>query len=342
MTGKYTYSLTKKEAELCVALAHLSAGLTEGTQRGEAYRLFHERLEKETARKDCKNVYISKKEKKLLSISILSYDMISKGRYVSLSNILGMQKLALNYNEIQKEARIVDSCMTKKVNIVTLREKLKTVPNTKDRKLYISDLHFFHTQLNVRMDMRRFPSVSKMNEYMIAQWNNRVTRNDEVYIIGDFSDGDGVQTNRILQKLNGKKYLIVGNHDSYTKRKGFDASAFEWIRPYAEIEDSGRIVILSHYPLFCYRWQYRKTDDGRPYSYMLYGHVHDTHDERLVNEFIKITRQTKVKSLYADNIQPIPCNMINCFCMFSDYVPLTLDEWIMMDKLRRKALGKDS
>lgn len=31
----------------------------------------------------------------------------------------------------------------------------------------------------------------------------------------------------------------------------------------------------------------------------------------------------------------IPCQMINCFCMFSDYIPLTLDEWIQLDKKRR-------
>mgnify|MGYP006967377812 CR=1 FL=1 len=30
--------------------------------------------------------------------------------------------------------------------------------------------------------------------------------------------------------------------------------------------------------------------------------------------------------------QSIPCNMINCFCMYSDYVPLTLDEWIELYK----------
>ena len=31
----------------------------------------------------------------------------------------------------------------------------------------------------------------------------------------------------------------------------------------------------------------------------------------------------------------IPCQMVNCFCMFSDYVPLTLDEWIQVDRKRR-------
>ena len=34
----------------------------------------------------------------------------------------------------------------------------------------------------------------------------------------------------------------------------------------------------------------------------------------------------------------IPSNMINCFCMYSDYTPLTLDEWITCDKKRRETL----
>jgi hypothetical protein len=30
--------------------------------------------------------------------------------------------------------------------------------------------------------------------------------------------------------------------------------------------------------------------------------------------------------------------MINCFCMYSDYVPLTLEEWIALDEKRRKEI----
>ena len=33
----------------------------------------------------------------------------------------------------------------------------------------------------------------------------------------------------------------------------------------------------------------------------------------------------------------LPCQMINCFCMYSDYTPLTLDEWIEADAKRRGA-----
>ena len=33
--------------------------------------------------------------------------------------------------------------------------------------------------------------------------------------------------------------------------------------------------------------------------------------------------------------------MINCFCMFSDYIPLTLDDWIRVDEKRREKVFSD-
>ena len=74
---------------------------------------------------------------------------------------------------------------------------------------------------------------------------------------------------------------------------------------------------------------------------MLYGHVHDTHDERLVHRFIRKTQAVKVLSKNITEPSPIPCNMINCFCMFSDYQPMTLDEWIEIDRKRRGKLDTE-
>ncbi|MGN0298426.1 MAG: phosphoesterase, partial [Lachnospiraceae bacterium] len=99
---------------------------------------------------------------------------------------------------------------------------------------------------------------------------------------------------------------------------------FEWVRDYAELHDNGRKVILSHYPIMCYNGQYRRSKNGNATTWMLYGHVHDTMDQRLMDQFIQITQQTLVRQ------QRIPCQMINCFCMYSNYVPLTLDEWIVL------------
>ena len=53
-------------------------------------------------------------------------------------------------------------------------------------RFYIADLHFFHTNMNYEMDMRGFENAEQMNEYMIARWNGRVRKNDEVMILGDF------------------------------------------------------------------------------------------------------------------------------------------------------------
>ena len=50
-------------------------------------------------------------------------------------------------------------------------------------RYYIADLHFCHENLNTRMDCRGFESGETMNEYMIAQWNSRVRKRDEVVII---------------------------------------------------------------------------------------------------------------------------------------------------------------
>lgn len=50
-------------------------------------------------------------------------------------------------------------------------------------RYYIADLHFFHEVMNHRMDNRGFSGVEEMNEYMIAKWNGKVRKNDEVFIV---------------------------------------------------------------------------------------------------------------------------------------------------------------
>ena len=212
---------------------------------------------------------------------------------------------------------------------------------TPARKLYFADQHFYHDRLCHMMDRREFSGFEEMNEYMVGQWNRKVTPKDEVYVLGDFSISRGEATNRILERLAGKIYLVTGNHDRYLEDKNF-VNRFRWVKPYAEIRDNGRTVILSHYPVFCYKGQYRRDKAGNPITYMLYGHVHNTHDELLVNRFIKETRMARVLSRHAEEPGPVPCNMINCFCMFSDYQPMTLDEWIRIDRKRRAGMDNET
>ena len=194
-------------------------------------------------------------------------------------------------------------------------------------RYYIADCHFFHGALNTKMDQRGFEDVESMNQYMINKWNAKVKSTDEVVIIGDFSWGKAEETNALLSKLRGRLYLIEGNHDRFLTNNNYDARRFVWIKPYAEMHDNGRKVVLCHYPIMCYNGQYRVDENGKPKTYMLYGHVHNTHDQRLLEKFQEMTRNTVVTG--PDGVERnIPCNMINCYCGYSDYEPRTLDEWM--------------
>lgn len=197
-------------------------------------------------------------------------------------------------------------------------------------RYYIADQHFYHKNLNHRMDNRGFSDVEYMNQYMIAQWNSKVKKNDEVVILGDFSLGNAYETGEVLKQLNGAKFLVAGNHDRFLSDKDFDRSLFKWVKPYAEMNDNKRKVVLSHYPIFCYNGQFKKDENGIPRTWMLHGHTHFTQDQILVEQFKEITRNFPRASRNSKD-EPAPMQMINCFCMLSDYVPLTLDEWIELE-----------
>ena len=196
-------------------------------------------------------------------------------------------------------------------------------------KLYISDLHFFHESLLNNLDNRPFSSVEDMNEYMVYKWNERVKSHDEVYVLGDLSFGNVEETTKLLNQLKGKLTLIMGNHDSFAKKTAFNSTRIREIKSYMEINDNNRRVILSHYPIMFYNGQFKQS------TYMLYGHVHNSFDEVLINDFIKLASSKKRPAKGFDSETTTPFNMINCFCMFSNYTPLSLDEWIELDRNRR-------
>jgi calcineurin-like phosphoesterase family protein len=82
----------------------------------------------------------------------------------------------------------------------------------------ISDTHFNHANILNFKDfsgnkVRPFESVEEMNETMIERWNEVVKPGDKIYHLGDvfFGPKDWIENN--WHRLNGKKRLIVGNHD---------------------------------------------------------------------------------------------------------------------------------
>lgn len=139
-------------------------------------------------------------------------------------------------------------------------------------KFFIADTHFCHKN-SIEFNNRPFCSIEEMNKTLINNWNNVVKSEDEVFILGDFLvRGSGTDANEILRKLNGKKYLIKGNHDHYVDDKEFDSSLFEWIKSYYVFKEDNMKIILFHYPILEWEGYYKQ-------SIHLYGHVHNNRSD---------------------------------------------------------------
>lgn len=122
---------------------------------------------------------------------------------------------------------------------------------------FIADTHFNDSNI-LRFENRPFGNVDEMNTSLVNQWNNIVTEDDTVYMLGDIGDV------KFLKHLNGKKYLIKGNHDTETNEFYRNAGFIE-VYDHPIILDS--FWILSHDILY--------VSDNTPYA-NLFGHVHNS------------------------------------------------------------------
>lgn len=106
----------------------------------------------------------------------------------------------------------------------------------------ISDTHFSHQNV-IRYENRPFKDAEEMDHYMIEKWNEVVSEDDLVFHLGDVVIGSAKRAQEVLTQLNGRKLLILGNHDHYTKTKwrklGFEPYTHYFFKEY----------VLTHKPL---------------------------------------------------------------------------------------------
>ena len=128
----------------------------------------------------------------------------------------------------------------------------------------VSDTHFGHTGVCrfTRNDgvtkLRPWDSAEEMDEAMVKAWNERVKPTDKVYHLGDVVIAR--KALKIMERLNGDKVLIRGNHDIY---KDEDYSKyFRSIRAYHVMNG----MILSHIPLH--------SDSMGRFGTNIHGHLH--------------------------------------------------------------------
>ena len=73
---------------------------------------------------------------------------------------------------------------------------------------FTADCHF-NAQRTIDISKRPFNSLEELNITLINNWNSTVTKDDIVYILGDFGDLS------YAQYLNGFKIFIKGNYERY-------------------------------------------------------------------------------------------------------------------------------
>ena len=134
-----------------------------------------------------------------------------------------------------------------------------------EHTFFTSDTHFNHANI-IRFCNRPFIDVAQMNETLIANWNKVVGEDDTVFHLGDFCLGGAAEWTQVLNRLNGKIYLIMGNHDLKNIRQGF-IQRFEHVSMQMHIEIGKQKIYLSHYPFLCFEGGYKEV-------WQLFGHVH--------------------------------------------------------------------
>ena len=110
----------------------------------------------------------------------------------------------------------------------------------------ISDTHFQHENIVSKFEPRRpFYDIFHHDQALIDNWNAVVKPGDKVYHLGDVFFGDKEAFKRLWPRLNGKKRLVVGNHDDvkFLSSGGF----FEKIMLWRIFKEYG--LLLTHVPV---------------------------------------------------------------------------------------------
>lgn len=125
-----------------------------------------------------------------------------------------------------------------------------------------SDTHFGHKNILVyEAAARPFANRDEMNEAMIERWNEKVGPNDVVFHLGDFAFSTPNRIRGITERLNGRKILLLGNHDR-VRKFDWEHLGFDLVLKHPFIMDDK--FIFSHEPL-------EEIPDGK---INVYGHVH--------------------------------------------------------------------
>ena len=174
---------------------------------------------------------------------------------------------------------------------------------------FTSDLHLGHRNV-IRLCNRPFTGIEEMDQMLIDNWNRRVQSQDTVYILGDLMYRNKKPPEEYLRQLNGKKHLIIGNHDrDWIKKCDLD-KYFVNVSNLNFISDCQHQMALCHYPMMSWPHMMR--------SYMVFGHIHGNTDA----DYWSLIAQSE--------------RMLNAGVDVNDFQPVTFQELLNNNKLHKQ------
>lgn len=130
---------------------------------------------------------------------------------------------------------------------------------------FTSDTHFWHQNI-ISWTGRPWKDAPEMNKALIENWNSVVPKDGLVFHLGDFCFAGASEWGKLRRELNGRIYLVMGNHDSVASQPMLEL--FEKVYGgIARLRVGHQEIWASHFPLMCWTGMNRE-------SWNLYGHVH--------------------------------------------------------------------
>ena len=144
-----------------------------------------------------------------------------------------------------------------------------------------SDPHFHHEKCAIR---RGFSSAEEMNELIVKNWNNTISKRDKVILLGDITMEK--KNYEILGRLQGLIHVVLGNHDQPQHVR----EMLTYVHGVSGIIDYKKIAILTHCPVHPSQLEFR-------YAYNIHGHVHKNSidDPRYINVCAEVINYTPIK-----------------------------------------------
>ena len=188
---------------------------------------------------------------------------IEFGEYLHSGKIIcGSPENAVKNRYLQDRFRKLGGTWYTNINSL-VKETINYFKTPPTKKFATADLHFGETRLDILG--RPFRDQMDMVEQLINSYNSVVGINDDVYIIGDVCYQKTPEFLKYVERLNGNKILIRGNHEK--------VFTDEQLKPYFSriIEDGGGVDIdikgiqcyMTHYPTM-----------GKINKFNLVGHIH--------------------------------------------------------------------